>query len=55
MTEILLAPAEADVLFAMEKERVDDTQYRYPGQLRSSEIVSPPWSERDNVGEELVT
>lgn len=31
MTEILLTQIEADVLFAMEKHRVDDTQYDYPG------------------------
>ncbi|MEA3245627.1 MAG: hypothetical protein U9Q74_05670 [Gemmatimonadota bacterium] len=31
MTEIILTQAEADVLFAMEKHRVDDTEYDYPG------------------------
>lgn len=31
MTEILLTQAEADALFAMEKHRVDATQYDYPG------------------------
>lgn len=31
MTEVLLTQVEADALLAMEKHRVDDMQYDYPG------------------------
>ena len=48
MTEINLTQAEADVLILMEKHRVDDARWDYPGMGGSVSIPLVSWNKREN-------